>query len=101
MDRPCNLRCNLRSRASADAPRSFARSYDRTSRLHEIKSPALFLCGRYDEASPEATATYHREIPGSEMVIFEKSSHTPFLEEPELYLEVLRDFLRRVETSRP
>ena len=66
-----------------------------------IKSPALFLCGRYDEASPEATATYHREIPGSEMVIFEKSSHTPFLEEPELYLEVLRDFLRRVETSRP
>ena len=77
------------------------RLYDRTSRLHEIKSPALFLCGLYDEASPEATAIYHHQIPGSEMVVFEKSSHTPFLEEPELYLEVLRAFLRRVETNQP
>jgi proline iminopeptidase len=76
------------------------KSYDRTSRLAEIKSPTLFICGRYDEASPEATEIYHRALPGSEMVIFEKSSHTPFLEETDRYLEVLSDFLRRIETAR-
>jgi len=76
------------------------RSYDRTAQLREINLPALLLCGRYDEASPEATENYHRAIPGSQMVIFERSSHTPFLEEPDRYLEVLADFLHRVETAR-
>jgi len=76
------------------------KSYDRTARLHEIKSPTLLLCGRYDEASPEATKIYHHAIPGSEMVIFEQSSHTPFLEETDRYLEVLGNFLHRVEAAR-
>jgi pimeloyl-ACP methyl ester carboxylesterase len=76
------------------------KSYERTARLHEIRWPALFLCGRYDEASPEATEIYHRALPGSATVIFDQSSHMPFLEEPALYLEVVSDFLRRVELVR-
>ncbi len=31
-----------------------------------IKTPALFTCGRYDEASPETTEYFHRMMPGSE-----------------------------------
>jgi len=73
------------------------KDYDRTERLREILVPTLFLCGRYDEATPAATEWYHSLLPGSELVIFEQSSHMPHLEEPEHYLQVVRNFLRRVE----
>jgi proline iminopeptidase len=71
--------------------------YDRTDRLHEIALPTLFTCGRYDEASPETTARYQSLVPGSELVIFEKSSHTPHLEENRSYIKELRSFFKRVE----
>ncbi len=71
--------------------------YDRTARLGEIRVPTLFTCGRYDEATPGATAWYHRLVPGSEMVIFEESAHLPHLGESERYVQVVRDFLRRAE----
>lgn len=48
---------------------------------------------------PEDTAWYHSPVPGSELVIFEESSHVPHLEEPERFLQVLRDFLRRGEKT--
>jgi pimeloyl-ACP methyl ester carboxylesterase len=41
----------------------------------------------------------HRGIPGSELVLFEESSHLAHLEEPERYLAVLRDFLARAEAA--
>jgi len=53
--------------------------------------------GRHDEATPPITKTVHRGIPGSEWVIFENSSHMPHLEETDRYMEVLTDFLDRVE----
>ncbi len=73
------------------------KDYDVTDRLGELTVPTLFLVGRYDMARPEDTAWYHSLVPGSELVIFEKSSHMPHLEEPSLFFPVLRDFLQRAE----
>ena len=73
------------------------KNYDRSARLREIDIPTLFLCGRYDEATPESTAFYRRQVRGAEMVIFEKSSHMPQLEELAKYLRVVRDFLNRAD----
>jgi len=73
------------------------KDYDRSDRLHEIRVPTLFTCGRYDYATPEATAWYQSLLLGSEMAVFEDSSHTQPLEEAEPYLATVRDFLRRVE----
>lgn len=73
------------------------RDYDVTGRLAEIRVPTLFTCGRHDEMRPEDVAWYHRLLPGSELVVFEQSSHVAHLEEPERYLQVVRDFLRRAE----
>jgi hypothetical protein len=39
----------------------------------------------------------HRRIPYAQMRVFEQSSHTAHLEETETYLQVVADFLRRVE----
>ncbi|GGH84560.1 proline iminopeptidase [Pullulanibacillus pueri] len=71
--------------------------FDVTLRLSEIKIPALFTCGRYDEATPASTESYSRQLPGSTFHVFEKSAHVPYLEEPEEYIRVMRDFLQSVE----
>lgn len=73
--------------------------WDRTDRLGEIRVPTLITCGRHDEVVPSCSETMQRGIPGAELVIFEESSHLAHLEEPERYLAVLRDFLKRVEAA--
>ncbi|MGE5264384.1 MAG: proline iminopeptidase-family hydrolase [Acidobacteriota bacterium] len=72
--------------------------WDVTHRLGEIHVPTLVIGGRYDEATPAITETVHRGIPGSQRVIFENSSHMPHIEETGRYMEVLGDFLDRVES---
>jgi proline iminopeptidase len=73
------------------------KDYDRTSRLKEIRVPVLYTAGRYDEATPETTQYYQSLTPGSSLVILENSSHMAMLEETDRYIQVVRDFLRRVE----
>jgi hypothetical protein len=34
------------------------------------------------------------------MVVFEQSAHAPYVEEPEAFFQVVRDFLQRVEARR-
>lgn len=71
--------------------------FDATDRLGEIGIPALFTCGRYDEATPEATEYYASLVPDAEFHVFENSSHMPGVEEPEAYVEVVREWVNRQE----
>ncbi|WP_203335008.1 proline iminopeptidase-family hydrolase [Planococcus beigongshangi] len=71
--------------------------FDATERLPEIGIPALFTCGRYDEATPEATEYYAGLVPDSEFHVFENSSHMPGVEEPEAYVETVREWVNRQE----
>ena len=73
------------------------KDFDRTADLANLEVPTLFTAGRHDEATPESTAWYQSQVPGAELVIFENSSHLAHLEEEPLYIEVIRDFLRRAE----
>jgi proline iminopeptidase len=73
------------------------RDYDRTHRLRELRLPVLYTAGRFDEATPEATRWYHELTPGSSFVVFENSSHLAMVEEPDRFIEVIRQFLREVE----
>lgn len=65
--------------------------------LGEINVHTILLSGRYDESTPAINEVLHQEIRNSEWVTFEKSSHTPHLEETERYIEVLSDFLDQHE----
>jgi L-proline amide hydrolase len=40
-------------------------------------------------------------IRGAEWAVFEKSAHVAHVEEPDRYVAVVRDFLRRVDARRP
>ena len=78
------------------------KDWDRTARLREIKTPSLYIAGRLgSETSVRATTICHNALPGSEMVIFEESSHMPIYEEPHKYLKVVRDFINRSEHRAP
>jgi pimeloyl-ACP methyl ester carboxylesterase len=71
--------------------------WDVTDRLGEIDVPALVLCGRHDEATPHQAEVIAAGIADTELVVFEESAHLTTVEEPERYVAVVRDFLRRVE----
>lgn len=79
------------------APTGLLRDWDVRPRLSELELPTLITSGRYDCCTPALAAEAHRLIPGSEWVLFEESSHTAFVEEPERYRAVLSDFLARAE----
>ena len=64
-------------------------------RLGEIDVPTLVASGRYDEATPALQETLVEGIPNCEQVIFEESSHMPFSEERERYMQVVGEWLAR------
>ena len=75
------------------------RDWSVVDRLRGIRVPTLVTSGRYDEATPAIAQTVHREIPGSEWVMFERSAHCAHVEEADSYCVILDSFLSRVEQA--
>ncbi len=69
------------------------RDWSVVGRLGAITAPTLVLSGHYDEATPATVAPFVEEIPGAQWTLFDESSHMPFVEEPDRYLEVVNEFL--------
>jgi proline-specific peptidase len=80
-------------------PTGRLREWDVRPRLPEIDLPTLITSGRHDMCTPALAAEALRGIRGSEWVLFQESSHTAFVEEPELYRVVLTGFLDRAEAG--
>jgi L-proline amide hydrolase len=73
------------------------KTWDITDRLHEISTPTLLISGRYDEATPHIVEQIHSRIPGAQWQLFEESSHSPHLEEPEAFLAAVEAFLKTID----
>jgi L-proline amide hydrolase len=73
------------------------KTWDITDRLHEISTPTLLISGRYDEATPHIVEQIHTRIPGAQWQLFEQSSHSPHLEEPEAFLAAVEAFLKTID----
>jgi proline iminopeptidase len=68
---------------------------DFRDKLKEIKAPTLILAGRWDRtAIPRFTTQYKELMPQATFVIFEKSGHLPFIEEPDNHRGIVTDFLK-------
>jgi proline iminopeptidase len=69
--------------------------------LAKIDFPALIMGGRFDRVCPP---TVQKEIADgikdSRLVIFEKSGHRPFIEEPMEFFHVTGEFLRDIICSK-
>jgi len=69
---------------------------DVESRLGVVRSPVLVTAGRHDRTcTVEAAEAMGAGIPGAELVVFERSGHMMFVEEPGAYLAAVRGFLDR------
>ena len=73
------------------------RGWDVRPRLREIAAPALVARGAYDICTESIAATLLAGLPDARGVVFEESSHMPFLEETDRYLGVVGEFLRETE----
>jgi proline iminopeptidase len=72
-------------------------NYDLKPQLPSITVPTLITVGRTDWITPvSCSETIASLIPNSELVVFEKSGHSPQIEEVELWTATVRKFLHRV-----
>jgi proline iminopeptidase len=68
--------------------------YDLKGALPGVKCPTLMTVGRVDWITPVASAELIASlIPNAKLVIFEKSGHSPQIEESALFQKVVRAFL--------
>src|SRR5580704_2338202 len=73
----------------SDLPR-----FDLNPEIAKFKFPVLVVSGRYDtNVAPLVAYKIHRSIPGSRFVVFERSGHIPFYEEPDAFVRAAEDFL--------
>ncbi|MCO5244501.1 MAG: alpha/beta hydrolase [Anaerolineae bacterium] len=70
------------------------RQVDSAQRLGEVRSPTLLMVGRYDPQTPlVCSEELAAGIRGSQLLVFEHSGHSPFIEEPERFRAAVADFL--------
>jgi proline iminopeptidase len=73
----------------SDLPR-----FDLNPELSKYKFPVMVMTGRYDiNVAPLVAYRIHEAIPGSRFVVFERSGHIPFYEEPEAFVHTAEEFL--------
>jgi proline iminopeptidase len=78
----------------AFGPGGFLRRLDLRPELARITAPTLILAGRHDWiCPPEFSEEIHRLIPGSTLRIFEDSSHSIRVDEPEALRAAIADFV--------
>ncbi len=78
----------------AFGPGGFMENYDLRPELSRITAPTLILAGRHDWiCAPEFSEEIHRLIPGSDLRIFENSSHSIRVDEPQAMVDAIAGFV--------
>jgi len=68
--------------------------YDLKPELLKLRMPTLVATGRFDiNVTPSVAWKIHKAIAGSRFVVFEKSGHLPWFEEPDAFQKTLEAFL--------
>ncbi|MUK90512.1 alpha/beta fold hydrolase [Ornithinibacillus sp. L9] len=72
-------------------------NYDIRDNITKIKTPTIVYCGKYDSQCPLVySQQIHQLVPKSKLYVFEKSNHSPFREEKELFNELIKDYINLV-----
>ncbi|HXB21939.1 MAG TPA: alpha/beta fold hydrolase [Candidatus Solibacter sp.] len=68
--------------------------FDLNPEIRKFRFPVLVITGRYDmNVAPLIAYKIHQAITGSRFVVFERSGHLPFYEEPEGFVREVEQFL--------
>jgi proline iminopeptidase len=80
----------------AFAPGGVLQTFDLRPELARISAPTLILAGQHDWiCPPEFSREIHSLIPGSELHVFEDSSHSIRVDEPQRMLRLIGEFVGR------
>lgn len=69
-------------------------SVEYADRLSSLRVPTLITVGDHDECAPSLSEEMHRRIAGSTLVVFPKSGHMTFVDQPGLFVTTVNQFLR-------
>jgi len=73
--------------------------FDIMDRVHEIKVPALIICGESDVMTPVKFANYlGAKIANSRVVVVPQSGHSVLAEKPEVVNKAIEDFLKVISS---
>ena len=64
-----------------------------TDRLKTITVPTLVLVGDHDECDPSLSRAMQEKIGGSKLAIMPKSGHMTFVDQPNLFVQTVDQFL--------
>ena len=70
------------------------KSVEYTERLATIKTPTLILVGDHDECDPELSREMQAKIAGSRLAVMPKSGHMTFVDQPDLFVKTVEEFLK-------
>jgi proline iminopeptidase len=74
--------------------------YDFEAEIAKLTTPALIVVGDEDERCIEPSLFLKRTLSASGLVVMPKTGHVVNLEEPDLFNQVVDDFLARVDAGR-
>lgn len=63
------------------------------SELKNINVPTLIMSGAFDESSPKMNELMNERIPNSKWVLLKKSHHIGYVEETNLVIKTIKDFI--------
>jgi proline iminopeptidase len=69
------------------------KSVEYADRLSTITVPTLITVGDNDECAPSLSEEMHQKIKGSKLVVFPKSGHMTFVDQPTLFISAVNEFL--------
>jgi len=69
------------------------KSVEYLDRLSSIHVPTLVMAGDHDESDPVMSREMNAKIKGSKLVILPNSGHMNFVDQPDLYLKTVEEFL--------
>ena len=68
--------------------------FDLNPELPKFRFPTVVMTGRYDiNVAPVVAYKIHKAIGQSTFVVFDRSGHMPFYEEPDKFAGVVQSFL--------
>ena len=89
-----NITTKVYTRSVNEALDRDLQRFDLNPEIRKFKFPTLVITGRYDiNVAPSVAYKMHKAIPGSKFMVFERSGHLPFFEEPEPFVRAIESFL--------
>jgi proline iminopeptidase len=77
------------------------KSVEYTGRLATLKVPTLIVVGDHDECDPSLSKAMRDKIAGSKLAIMPNSGHMTFVDQPNLFLKTVDEFLHPTAGERP